>query len=136
MTTRPILPSGRRPYLPAAPYYDGRTKDTKLDQYGVHRGIHPADSGMAMSLMVKKGSNKAAPNQGHTLAEIRDLKAADLAEQIRTRVEAAEPLARLVSERKVNITKIDHWAARGKLAVVVHYLNIATGERQTADWYS
>lgn len=137
MTYRPATPSGRRPYLPAAPYYDGTIKDTVLDAYNVHRGIHPTDSGMAMSFCVKRGSCKPAPTMGNELHLIRDLKAADLAAQIRAKVDSAEPCARLVADGKAVIERVDHWAARGKLAVVVYYSNTETGERgKSAAWYT
>lgn len=135
-TPRPILPSGRHPLLPAAVYYDGVSKDTIRDQYGVHRSVHPTDQGITMSLLVRRGSCKSAPDMGNDLHTIMDLKADDLAEQIRTVVNAAEPLARLVSAGKAQIVRIDYTAERGRLGVAVQYLNTETGERQSADWYS
>lgn len=136
-TLRPALPSGRRPYLPAAPYYDGQARDTVLDEYGSTRGVHPTDSGMAMSLMVKKGSCKSAMDMGNELHLISDLSAPDLAEQVRAKVLVAEPLARLVAAKKSVIESIQHEARRGALAVVVNYTNTETGERgKRAEWYT
>lgn len=135
-TLRPALPSGRRPYL-AVPYYDGRTRDTVLDQYGVHRGVHPTDSGMAMSLMVRQGSIKSDPSIGSKLRDISDLGAPNLAEQIRVCVESALPLSRLVSEGKARIERIDFKVERSKLAVWVYYTNLDTGERPPpVGWYT
>lgn len=135
-TLRPALPSGRRPYL-AVPYYDGRTRDTVLDQYGVHRGVHPTDSGMAMSMMVRKGSVKSDPTVGNDLHKISDLGAPDLAEQVRSCVENAFPLSRLVAEGKARIERIEHQASRSKLIVIVHYTNLDTGERPPpVSWYT
>jgi hypothetical protein len=134
-TSRTVLPSGRRPYL-AVPYYDGRTKDTILDAYNCHRGVHPNDSGMSMSLLVRKGSCKADPNTGNTLHLIRDLSAPDLEAQVRSCVESAFPLSRLVVEGGIRIERIEHQASRGKLAVVVYYTNLDTDERQSIGWYT
>lgn len=135
ITSRPVLPSGRRPYL-AVPYYDGRARDTVLDQYGSHRGVHPNDSGMAMSLMVRKRSIKADPDTGNELHTITDLAAIDLSSQVRSLVDAAFPLSRLVAESKVRIVRVEHQSTRGKLGVVVYYENLDTGERGSVGWYT
>lgn len=135
-TYQPPLPSGRTPYLPAAPYYDGRSKDTILDSDGNHRGIHPVDSAMAMALMVRRGSCKTAPTMGNELHLITDPKSVDLADQVRVKVSEAEPLARMVADGKVRIDRIDSAGSRGTLAVVVYYTNLDTGERNSAEWYT
>lgn len=132
---RPVLPSGRRPYA-AVPYYDGHTLDTVRDQYGSTRGVHPTDQGMAMALLVRRGQCKADPTAGNTLHEIDDLASNDLDAQIRAHIDAAQPLSRLVSEGKASIERVDHVAARNKLAVIVYYKNLDTGERGKVGWYT
>ena len=132
---RPVLPSGRHPYA-AVPYYDGFARDTVRDSYGVVRGVHPNDQGMSMALLVRRGQCKADPKAGNTLHEISDLSATDLESQIRAHVDAAVPLDRLVSEGKVRIERVDHKVARSKLAVIVYYKNLDTGERDKVGWYT
>lgn len=132
---RPVLPSGRHPYA-AVPYYDGTKLDTVRDQYGSMRGVHPNDQGMAMAMLVRRGQCKADPEAGNTLHEINDLSAMDLESQIRAHVDSAVPLSRLVSEGKVQIERIDRLVARGKLAVMVYYTNLDTGERGKVGWYT
>lgn len=132
--TRPVLPSGRHPYA-AVPYYDGHARDTVRDQYGSVRGVHPVDQGMAMALLVRRGECKSDPTAGNTLHEVADLSGDDLESQIRSHVESAQPLARLVSEGKSRIERIDHQVAKGKLAVYVYYKNLDTGERGKVGWY-
>jgi hypothetical protein len=136
MSYQTPLPSGRTPFLPAAPYYDGRSKDTILDAAGNHRGIHPVDAAMALALMVRRGSCKTNPTLGNDLHLITDPKSTDLADQVRAKVLAAEPLARVVSEGKARIDRIDSAGSRGTLAVVVYYTNLDTGERNSTEWYT
>lgn len=92
---------------------------------------------MAMSLMVRKGSIKSDPTVGNDLHKISDLGAPDLAEQVRSCVENALPLSRLVSEGKARVDRIEHRAARSSLVVIVHYTNLDTGERPPpVSWYT
>lgn len=132
------LPSGRKPYLPAGLYYDGRTRDFVLDANGQLKGVHPSDEGMALSFAMKKGECSAAPDVGNTLHLIPYLSSDDLAGQIDNHVRNAYPCSRLISEGKVRIDLIRHEArvATGGLAVEVRYTNLDTSQRETANWYS
>lgn len=132
------LPSGRRPYLPAAPYYDGRTRDWLLDANNQYRGIHPNDEGMAMSFAMTKGECSSAPDVGNTLKDIPYVTADDIQAQIETHVLNAYPCSRLIAEGKVRIDSIEHEVRNedNGLAVVINYTNLDTSQRGTADWYS
>lgn len=132
------LPSGRKPYLPAALYYDGRTRDFLLDSNGQYRGIHPSDEGMAMSFSMRKGDCSAAPDVGNTLYEITYITADDIDAQIETHVRNAYPCSRLIAEGKVRIDSIVHETRpeSNGLAVVVNYTNLDTSQRESASWYS
>jgi len=132
------LPSGRRPYLPAAPYYDGKTRDWLLDSNDQYRGIHPNDEGMAMSFAMAKGECSAAPDVGNSLGDIPYVTADDIAAQIETLVLTAYPCSRLIAEGKVRIDSIQHEVRNedNGLAVVVNYTNLDTSSRGTANWYT
>jgi len=134
MTT--TLPSGRRPYLAAAAYYDGRARDFLLDANGEYRGLHPNDQGMAMSFVMSKGECSASPDVGNSLRDIRYVTGDNLAAEIEIHVRNAYPCSRLLSEGKVRIDSIQHEvrAADGGLAVVVNYTNLDTSQRGTASW--
>jgi hypothetical protein len=132
------LPSGRRPYLPAGLYYDGRTRDFLLDSNGQHRGVHPNDEGMALSFAMRKGECPAAPDVGNELYKIPYITADDIDAQIETQVRNAYPCSRLIAEGKVRIDSIKHEARpeTNGLAVVVNYTNLDTSQRESASWYS
>lgn len=131
-----ILPSGRRPYLPAAPRYDGATRDWLLDSTGSYRGLHPVDLGMAMSFCQQKGDCPAAPEVGNELRKLPYLDAVDIEAQIEVKVRDAYPCSRYLAEGKVRIDSIEH-EIKGEshgLAVVVLYTNLDTGERQKSTY--
>jgi len=133
-----ILPSGRRPYLPAAPYYDGKTRDWVIGSDNEYRGVHPSDCGMAMSFAMTKGECSAAPTVGNTLNQIRYITADDIAAQIESHVLNAFPCSRLIAEGKVRIDSIQHEvkSENNGLAVVVRYTNLDTSQPEKASWYT
>lgn len=139
----PILPSGRRPNLPAGRYYDGATADWKLDAYGQVAGTHPADEGMAMSILVTRGECKSSPTTGNTLRSIQYLGGKDLGALVEAAVLDANPLQRLVSSGDVTITSIYYEIIDSRLVVSVKYVNnrvatesrLTTSHEKTLTWY-
>lgn len=136
------LPSGRRPTMPAALHYDGKTRDWKRNADGQLIATHPNDEGMALSIFVKRGSVKSTPSIGNTLFDIEYLKQPNMAEEVRARVLDAFPLRKLVAEKKVEITGISHSETGNRLAVFVSYINLemndgrqSTLHEQTLEWY-
>lgn len=132
------LPSGRTPYLPAAPYYDGATRDWKLDASGQYRGVHPNDQAMAMSLCMRKGDCSASPDVGNTLHTMPFVTGDDVAAEIERHVRTSYPCSRMLAEGKVRIDSIEHEVrpVDGALAVVVKYTNLDTSQRGTSEWYT
>ena len=131
-----ILPSGRRPYLPAAPIYDGATRDWLLDSSGSYRGLHPVDLGMAMSFCQRKGDCKSAPQVGHELHLIPFLDAPGIDAVVQDKVYDAYPCSQYIANGRVKINSIQRETRNESngLAVVVNYTNLETGERQNATY--
>ena len=141
MTT--TLPSGRRPYLAGGVYYDGATKDLRLNADGQIAGVHPVDEGMALSLSVDAGSIPAAPTTGNKLRQIRYIGSPSLADDVRSAVLSAFPLSRLVTEGKATVTKIEHLVRSSGLEVTVSYVNLLTADPRNVmqhekrlEWYA
>jgi hypothetical protein len=123
-------------------HYDGATKDWLLNSHGQISGVHPVDEGMAISILVPQGSVKSSPATGNTFLAIRYLGAKNLAEQVRSAVTSANPLARLVAAGDATIVNIQHEIRNSRLWVSVDYVNNRTGETRNAtshdqglDWY-
>jgi hypothetical protein len=140
--TSPLLPSGRRPNLAAGFWYDGATADWKLNSDGQIDGVHPVDSGMAMSVLIQQGSVKSSPTTGNTIMQIKYLGGKNLTDQVKAAVMSANPLARLVAAGDVTITNIAHEVRDSRLVFSVDYVNNRTGESRTAtshdqelNWY-
>lgn len=137
-----VRPSGRRPYLAAGVHYDGATKDLALNADGQVAGVHPVDSGMAMALCVRAGSCKSVPTMGNRLHEIKYLGSASLAEDVRSAVMSAVPLARYVAEGKAVVTRVEHRERPSGLEVSVSYVNLVTADprnmmanEKRLEWY-
>jgi hypothetical protein len=138
----PILPSGRRPSKPAGLHYDGKTRDFTVNSSGQLNGVHPVDEGMAMSIMVPRGSIKAAPNTGNDLHKIEYLGTPNLDEQVRACVYNAQPLKRFLEEDKIEIRTIVSTVKDSRLSVSISYVNkldsdarSATSHDKTLEWY-
>jgi len=131
-----VLPSGRRPYLPAAPRYDGATRDWLLDSTGSYRGLHPVDLGMAMSFVQRKGDCPACPEIGHEFHKIPYLDADDIDAQVQSKALDAYPCSQFIAQGKVRIESITHEvrSESNGLGVVVSYVNLVTGERQNSTY--
>ena len=129
----PLLPSGRRPYVPAGLYRDGEQGDWRVDATTRQFvGVHFADEGMAMSAL-PRGSMKASPLTGNTIASIKYLGGKDLNKQVEAAWHDAQPLKRLVENGDVVIVRIDVQVKDKRLWSAVYYTNEHTNESRSVD---
>lgn len=93
---------------------------------------HPVNQGMALSMSVRKGSIRSAPNVGHELHKV-EIGTERTAADVRDRVLVAYPLSRYVSEGSVEILSITHEEQDvGRLIVSVLFRNTKTNRAATA----
>lgn len=112
--------------IPAALWWDGLTKQWQLDgdQWA---SVHPVDQGMMIGCCFRRGSVPSAPDVGHTVFEIGNLGAANLKDDVDSRMRSANPVARLIAAGQAEIDRVDVAVEpHGRLLVQVAYFNLVT----------
>jgi hypothetical protein len=124
-----LKPSGPRgAFVPAAPKYDGRSRDWSTDSTGRHESLHPVDSGVQHALFVQKGELTSSPTTGNDLlTRVTDLGGPRQHEQVVAAIQQAQPIARFLQEGKIEIQRIeDQVVGNGGLEVWLYYRNLVT----------
>jgi hypothetical protein len=125
-------PPQRLTYPTQARQFDGKTGGYTLDANGAWRRGHPVDQGMALSLCMRLGSIKSAPEVGHRLHTVQ-VGTPRTQLEVELRVRASYPCSRYLADGLVQIERITHAALPGGgLAVAVHYKNLATQRTEVA----
>lgn len=120
----PIITSPAAPTLtPGAIRYEGRTRGWVMGDDGQYVKVHPIEQAVALSMCVRKGSLKSAPNVGNTLFEIEYLGTPELGADIEDRVRNSFPLSQLVANGDVEIVRIEH-DEKDALAVALYFKNL------------
>ncbi len=122
----PIVTSPpRKAKRPTAIRYEGAVRDwTIYDSTGGYQAVTPVEQGVALSLMVSQGQITSSPTTGHTLNEIETLDETTIEADASDRVRRANPLARLVRDRKAAIKKIDVQVVANQLRVAVYFVDL------------
>lgn len=109
---------------PAAVEFDGATRDFVLKADGNFAALHPVDQGVALAILVQKGSIKSAPAIGNELGSIEDLASPRLEQQVRARIDESFPLSTFLADGSVTTLNVE-WEVResGGLLVAYTYRN-------------
>lgn len=128
----PKLPRGN--FVPAAPMYDGLTRDHAVDADGRSKTIHPIDAGVQMAMFVQRGELSSSPTTGNTLLQMRELATDRQQAEVERIVRAANPIARYLKDGSITIRRIDSEfrAQTGALLVALYYHNNVTDRDETA----
>ena len=129
------IPFGpREAFVPAAPYYDGRAQDWKVDADGRQVSAHPIDSGVQLAMFVQKGEIRSSPSTGNNLLKISDLTGDRRQSEVERIVRESQPIARYLADGSITLTRIDseYRSGTGALLVEIWYRNNITAKDETA----
>jgi len=110
----------------AAMRYEGSTKDWELDEENNFVGVTPNEQAVVLSMCIKQGSIKSSPTTGNTLHQILYLGSPNLGADITNRVMLSNPIARLVADGSVSISKIAYLTGKMGLRVAVYFADLDT----------
>lgn len=132
----PLLPSGPRgAFVPAAPKYNGRSRDWMTDAAARPVSLHPIDSGVQLAMAVQKGELTSSKTTGNDLlSSVTDLGGQRQHEQVVASIQRAQPIARYLQEGSITIISIadDFHPQTGALLVTINYRNELTGKDEVA----
>lgn len=120
--------------MPAAPKYDGRSRDWSTDSTGRHESLNPIDSGVQLAMFVQKGELPSSRTTGNELLKrVTDLGGPRQHEQVVACVNEAQPIGRYLQEGSIEIRRIeDQVVGNGGLEVWLYYHNNVTGRDEVA----
>jgi len=114
---------------PAALAFNGLTKDYELDADGQYKGVHPVDAKVFLILRTAVGSLRSAPDIGQGVSNLRYIERDRIRAYAQDQVRRA--LAAVVAAKEIRIESITvDSAARGRVVLVVTYVNLITLRRQ------
>lgn len=118
----------RDSYIVKAKAYDTYKGDYAIDTNGRIVSMHPIDAGVRLAMFVQQGELRSSPSTGNTLLKLDSLGTERLQSEVESCVRAANPIARYLIDKSIEILLIesDFVASVGALLVSVTYRNLQT----------
>ncbi len=127
----PRAPRGN--YIAKTKGYDASREDYDTDRKGRIVSMHPIDVGVRLAMFVQQGELRSSPTTGNTLLKLTSIGTDRLQLEVEGAVRAANPIARYIREKSIEILRIesDFVPGIGALLVALTYRNLQTLKVQT-----